>query len=70
MLHALPAQMAKQVWLCRGKNAHTIIVKTRCTAKLLLGEMCQSLIDQMIMKNIVAFDIPVSCVYMLAIGVP
>ena len=30
-------------WLCRGKNAlftHAIVVKTRCTGKLLQGDMC------------------------------
>ena len=47
-----------------------LFVETRCTSKLLQGEMCQSLIDKMtrpIMKNMsvvaVAFNIPVSCVY-------
>ena len=60
--------MARQLlWLCAGKNAHTILVET---SKLLQGEICQSSIDNMtrpIMKNVsvvaVAFNIPVSCVY-------
>ena len=60
------------IWLCRGKHAlftHTNIVKTRCTGKLLQGEMCQSSIDkttrtQLIMKNVPWLsNIPVSCIY-------
>ena len=55
------------IWLCRGKNAHTIVMKTGCTGKLLQGEMCQSSIDKMtrpIMSVFtMAFVIPVSCVY-------
>ena len=59
------------IWLCRGKNAlfaHTILVETWCTSKLLQGEM--SIIDRQhdltIHENMpvvaVAFDITVFCV--------
>ena len=61
------------IWLCRGKDAlftHILFVETDYTSKLLQGEMCQSSIDKMtrpIMKNMsvvaVAFNLPVSCVY-------
>ena len=66
--------MAKQLWLCREKNAHTIVETTGCTSKLLQGEKCQSSIDnkttQPIMKNMsvvdIVFDIPafINSVYM------
>ena len=61
------------IWLYRGKDplfTHILFVETRCTSKLLQSEMCRSLIDKMtrpIIKNVsvvaVAFNIPVSCVY-------
>ena len=61
------------IWLHRGKDAlftYILFVETRCTSKLLQGEMCRSLIDkvtQPITKNMpvvaVAFNVPVSCVY-------
>ena len=61
------------IWLCRGKDAlftHIPFMETGCTSKLLQGEMCRSLIDKMtrpITKNMpvvaVAFNVPVSCVY-------
>ena len=62
--HFVPYQPNNYIWLCRGKNAlftHIIV------GKLLQGEMCQSLINNMtqaIMKNVaMAFDISVSCLY-------
>ena len=61
------------IWLCRGKDAlftYILFVETGYTSKLLQGEMCQSPIDKMtrlITKNrpvvAVAFNVPVSCVY-------
>ena len=49
---------------------YSLFVETRCTSKLLQGEMCRSSIDKMtrpIMKNMsvvaMAFNLPVSCVY-------
>ena len=61
------------IWLCRGKDAlftHILFVETECTSKPLQGEMCRSLINKvtrLIMKNMsvvaVAFNLPVSCVY-------
>ena len=56
------------IWLCRGKNAlftHTNFVETRCTGELLQGEIDNT--TRPIMKNVpvvaVAFNVPVSCVY-------
>ena len=61
------------IWLCRGKDAlftYILFVETGYTSKLLQGEMCRSSIDKMtrpIMKNMsvvaLAFNVPVSCVY-------
>ena len=61
------------IWLCRGKGAlftHIHFEETGCASKLLQGEMCRSSIDKMtrpITKNMpvvaVAFNVPVSCVY-------
>ena len=58
------------IWLCRGRDVHILFVETRCTSKLLQGEMCRLSIDKMtrpIMKNVsvvaLAFNVPVSCIY-------
>ena len=62
-------QPGNYIWLCREKNVlftHTIFMETRCTGKLLQGEICQSLIDSTTQPNMpvvaMAFNVPVSCV--------
>ena len=69
MVRALPTLMTKQLYM--ALFTHVVIVTTRCTRKLLQGDMCRSSIDKMtrlIMKNM--FVVAMGFNIYIAVGIP